>query len=111
MCGGRYYTDRATADKVLDALAASSSLLLLATGACPYGGADELAETWAKSREVDYVGYPAKFKRDGKRAGPERNQRMLEVFRPDLVVAFPGGRGTADMVRRAESAGVDVAAT
>ena len=27
-------------------------------------------------------------------------------FKPDLVVAFPGGRGTADMVRRARKAGV-----
>jgi hypothetical protein len=38
---------------------------------------------------------------DGRAAGPRRNQRMLEDFRPDLVVAFPGGRGTAYMVRRA----------
>lgn len=30
------------------------------------------------------------------------------VARPDLVVAFPGGRGTADMVRRATAAGIEV---
>lgn len=28
--------------------------------------------------------------------------------KPDLVVAFPGGRGTADMVQRARAAGVEV---
>jgi UDP-N-acetylmuramoylalanine-D-glutamate ligase len=33
---------------------------------------------------------------------------MLDVGKPDLVVAFPGGRGTADMVRRAKEAGVEV---
>jgi len=33
---------------------------------------------------------------------------MLE-HNPQLVVAFPGGRGTADMVRRSREAGVDVA--
>jgi hypothetical protein len=32
---------------------------------------------------------------------------MLE-YGPDLVVAFPGGRGTADMVRRAKAAGCEV---
>jgi hypothetical protein len=33
---------------------------------------------------------------------------MLGQGHPDLVVAFPGGRGTADMVRRANAAGVRV---
>ena len=44
----------------------------------------------------------------GKRAGPLRNQRMLDEGKPDLVVAFPGGGGTKDMVRRAVKAGVSV---
>ena len=33
---------------------------------------------------------------------------MLAMARPRLVVAFPGGRGTADMVRQAAGAGVHV---
>jgi hypothetical protein len=33
---------------------------------------------------------------------------MLDEFRPDVVLAFPGGRGTADMVHRAIAAGVRV---
>jgi formate dehydrogenase assembly factor FdhD len=32
----------------------------------------------------------------------------LSKGKPDLVVAFPGGRGTADMVRKAQTAGVPV---
>jgi predicted Rossmann-fold nucleotide-binding protein len=32
---------------------------------------------------------------------------MLE-WKPDLVVAFPGGTGTADMVAQAKAAGVAV---
>lgn len=35
---------------------------------------------------------------------------MLTDGQPDLVVAFPGGRGTADMVRRARAAGVETVA-
>jgi len=33
--------------------------------------------------------------------------RMIE-WRPDLLVVFAGGKGTADMVRRARAAGVEV---
>ena len=33
---------------------------------------------------------------------------MLDEGKPDLVIAFPGGRGTADMVRKANRAGVKV---
>jgi hypothetical protein len=44
----------------------------------------------------------------GKAAGPIRNQRMIDEGKPDLVIAFPGGRGTADMVSRAKKAGIPV---
>jgi hypothetical protein len=69
-------------------------------------GADALAGRWADAREVNTEVFYADWAR-GKRAGPERNQRMLDS-KPDLVVAFPGGRGTADMVRRAKAAGIEV---
>lgn len=42
------------------------------------------------------------------RAGIRRNQRMIDEGKPDLVVAFPGGTGTADMIERAERAGIPV---
>lgn len=48
------------------------------------------------------------WKDHGKAAGPIRNQLMLDDFKPDLVVAFPGGKGTADMVKKAQDAGVTV---
>ncbi len=41
-------------------------------------------------------------------AGPRRNQRMLDSFKPDLVIAFEGGRGTADCCRRATKMGIRV---
>lgn len=34
-------------------------------------------------------------------AGIYRNQEMLDMFMPDLVIAFPGGNGTDDLVARA----------
>jgi hypothetical protein len=33
---------------------------------------------------------------------------MLMEGKPDLVVAFPGGRGTANMIEQARKAGVEV---
>ncbi len=53
--------------------------------------------------------FRALWERHGRAAGVIRNQAMLD-YGIDLVLAFPGGRGTADMVRRARSAGVAVAA-
>lgn len=70
-------------------------------------GADRLAAKWADINGIPLVTYPALWKQ-GKKAGPIRNAFMLADSRPDLVIAFPGGSGTADMVSRAEAAGIPV---
>ena len=61
-----------------------------------------------RARDVACTPQPADWKRYGRGAGPARNQAMLVEFNPQLLVAFPGGKGTADMVRRAQKAGVRV---
>lgn len=71
-------------------------------------GADRLAWRWAVANGVPVEKFPANWRRDGRAAGPIRNQQMLDEGRPDIVVAFPGGRGTADMVRRARKAGIPI---
>ncbi len=71
-------------------------------------GADSHAALWASVNGVTVEAYPADWKKHGRAAGPLRNARMLAEGKPDLVIAFPGGRGTADMVRKAEAAGVPV---
>jgi hypothetical protein len=71
-------------------------------------GADSEAGVFARLRHAKEIIYRANWKAHGKAAGPIRNQRMLDEAKPELVIAFPGGRGTADMVRRAEAAGVPV---
>lgn len=73
-----------------------------------YKGADELADQWAAHRGIPVERFPADWKGRGRKAGPERNQRMIDQGHPDLVVAFPGGDGTADMMRRARAAGIEV---
>lgn len=71
-------------------------------------GADTLAEDWAVVNWCTVEEYKADWKTHGKRAGPIRNRQMLDEGKPDIVVAFPGGKGTADMVRRAQKANIEV---
>lgn len=79
---------------------------VIITGCAP--GADRCADGWAVCNWTQLLEFPADWRTHGKAAGPIRNQRMLDEGKPDVVIAFPGGRGTADMVRRAERAGVRV---
>lgn len=106
VCGGRDFSDCGLLFDTLDALAKTEMIDCIIEGDAR--GADRIAGAWAKRRRVDLRLYPADWKTHGKAAGPIRNQRMIDDGRPDLVIAFPGGRGTADMVRRAEAAGVTV---
>ena len=71
-------------------------------------GADTLAGEWAKARGVPVQEFPADWKRYGNAAGPIRNQQMLREGKPDVVIAFPGGRGTANMIEQARCFGVPV---
>ena len=67
-----------------------------------------MARDWARTKpEVERFVCHADWEKHGKAAGPKRNKRMLE-WKPDLVVAFPGGKGTANMVQQARQAGVEV---
>lgn len=71
-------------------------------------GADNLAEQWAMINWCPLKEYKADWKKHKLAAGPLRNMQMLTEGRPELVVAFPGGRGTADMVAKARAYGVEV---
>lgn len=83
----------------------SNDVVIISGGAT---GADRVAATFAEVNFYAYEEYPADWKQYGKRAGYLRNVQMLQEGRPDLVVAFPGGRGTAMMVDLARKANVKV---
>lgn len=104
VCGGRDYSDRTTVYRELDALAPQPTVIIHGGAR----GADSLAEDWAASRDVMSHVWLANWKAHGRAAGPIRNSYMLTDGKPDLIVAFPGGRGTADMIRQAKRAGVTV---
>lgn len=106
VCGGRDYADRELVYVVLDRIHGETPIEFIIQGEAD--GADALARDWAVSRKVALIGCHADWKKHGRAAGPMRNQDMLDRWEPDVVIAFPGGAGTADMVRRARRAGVPV---
>lgn len=105
--GGRDYTDSQELFGFLDEIHCETPITLLIHGAA--SGADTLAEEWAKSREVSYLGIPAKWKTgtQGKAEGVIRN-RLLFDWEPDKVLAVQGGKGTASTVRIAQTLSVFV---
>jgi hypothetical protein len=105
VCGGRDYRNRAYLYGVLDGLHMALKLTRLIHGDAR--GADSLADEWARSRDVTVTAFPADWETLGRRAGPARNAVML-AERPQYVIAFPGGVGTRDMMRKARAKRVRV---
>lgn len=106
VCGGRKYNNAQRLYSILGKLHRERGIDIVIQGGA--AGADDLAKGWAHAHGINTITYAAEWDKHGRSAGPKRNQAMLERERPDAVVAFPGGRGTADMVRRAKAAGVRI---
>jgi predicted NAD-dependent protein-ADP-ribosyltransferase YbiA (DUF1768 family) len=101
VCGGRDFHD---IDFIVDRLLRLHErfgFTTIITGMAR--GPDRYAYDFAKELGIPTDEYPiekADWNQYGNAAGPRRNQRMLISGKPELGIAFPGGRGTADMTRR-----------
>ena len=104
VCGGRNFNDRKLLVKVLDDLYLNRGMTTLIEGEAK--GADQMSAWWAEAYNIIIERYPANWSRYGRSAGHIRNQQMIDEGKPDLVVAFPGGKGTDNMVQRAKAAQV-----
>lgn len=102
VCGGRDYQDRA---RVALELANERPDIVITGGAT---GADALAADISRKSGIPTLIMPAPWERYGRSAGSVRNNWMLKFANPTHVLAFPGGSGTADMVKRAREAGLPV---
>lgn len=105
VCGGRDFDDYELLYTTLDLITYGQNDVIIIEGDAR--GADKMAGQWAKERGHRLEVFPAEWGKFGNRAGPIRNQQMLNEG-PDLVIAFPGGRGTAHMVGISKKAGVKV---
>ena len=103
--GGRDYDDRQTVNEVLGYVAGkmAKSAIKLAHGGAT--GADTLARDWAYTTLgcENVRQFNAYWDLDGPSAGPKRNARMLDEFKPHVLIVFPGGVGTADCVQKAKA--------
>lgn len=107
VCGGRDFDDVALVEKTLTEMHATTPISVIIEGGAK--GADTHAFRWAsRGNRAGTETYEANWADYGRGAGPIRNCRMLDKGKPDVVVAFPGGRGTADMVKQARARGVRV---
>jgi len=107
VCGGRDYSNLERVRTEILQLAADwgQHHLLIVHGAAR--GADQLAGWIADGLGVATEEHPAQWDDLGRRAGMVRNEQMAQAG-AELCVAFPGGRGTADMVERARKRGIPV---
>lgn len=118
VCGGRQFSDRTLFMEAIEEHVGKKSIhydpddnwlpLDVTIIAGDAKGADKMAIDWAVVNHCDFQEYLADWKTHGRAAGPIRNQQMLDEGAPDKVMAFPGGRGTADMVRKARAANLEV---
>lgn len=117
VCGGRAYEDRDAVWRWLDQNTPRTEPdehgndmpkgVTIIHGKCPTG-ADKFADEWAVVNWCNVEEYPADWRTHGLASGPIRNSRMLKEGKPDIVIAFPGGAGTRDMVSKAKRAGIEV---
>ena len=111
VCGGRDFGGNTDDDRkihaALDKAHVHKPITVLIHGAAR--GADISGACWAQMHaDITILPYPADWDANPRSAGFIRNQQMLDEGRPEGVIAFPGGRGTSDMVRRARKAGLPV---
>lgn len=104
IAGGRSYQPTSEDRASLDFFHEQSPITEVLCGMA--NGADAEGARWARRRGIPVHEYPPNWASFGKRAGPMRNQTMVDDA--DALIAFPGGAGTADVIRRAKSKGIDV---
>lgn len=109
VCGGRSYSNKEKIYEVLSSIHKDTLITILIHGAAK--GADSIAGYWARENSIKEKQCPALWNTYGKAAGSIRNQKMLDDNKVDLVIAFPSGKGTADMIERAKKANIEVRET
>lgn len=109
ICGGRDYDDSNTVNETLRKVLANyepEKVVIVTGGAI---GADTLAMQWAIKNEIKYLTVPPRWSVNGRAAAFLRNEEMASILpQGTLVVAFPGGKGTAHMISMANTRGFEV---
>jgi ribA/ribD-fused uncharacterized protein len=100
VCGGRDFNDINFIINELNRINELYNITVLIHGCAD--GADSIAGAWAEEINIDVKRFPANWKIYKKSAGFIRNQEMLDKGEPEMVLAFPGDKGTSDMISRSK---------
>ena len=107
VCGGRDNHDEDYVHRTLDRLlAARGPFERVIHGDAR--GIDRMAGKWARDHGILEWDFLPEWHRVDAHDGLSRNQRMIAAGAPDLVVAFPGGEGTENMIAQAKAADIEV---
>lgn len=104
IAGGRDYDLTITDFDKLDAVHKEHNISLVLSGCAT--GADTWGEVWAGQRGIQVQHYMPLWKIHGKAAGFMRNHDM--ALAADALAVFPGGKGTANMLKQAQERGLRV---
>jgi hypothetical protein len=104
--GGRDETRFSLVHEELDRFHKKCPITFLGEGGAP--GIDTICRRWAFQKGIACATMHANWDFYYKAAGPIRNCWMLEFFDPDVVLRFPGGTGTANCAKQAETLGIEV---
>jgi hypothetical protein len=105
VCGGRDFNDKQLVYETLDKFLKIRQDIIIVNGDAR--GADSLATEWAKERNVKCELFPANWEKHKRAAGPIRNKEMIDS-KLDVLVAFPGGKGTQNMIAQCKKNNVKV---
>lgn len=102
VCGGKDYKSLIMVCNELNKLDPVPTQLVVGDSR----GADDLAVMWAREKNIPF----RKVNRDNRHGNRAMFYRNIEMFeeKPDLVLAFPGSRGTEMMIALAEMAEIPV---
>ena len=107
ICGSRNFSDKQLIRSVIMQL--PKDTVIIQGGA---RGADHMAKLYALERGMIVEEYLPNWDELGKKAGPLRNQEMIDKGHPDKVIAFfydmENSKGTWDMIRRSEKANIPI---
>lgn len=104
--GGRNYDNKKVIRRNLEKVNDENEIKLLIEGEAT--GADILCRRWAVKNKIPTARVKPDWKRLGDKAGMKRNTEMLKTYKPNLLLAFPGGVGTEHCVREAKRLGIAI---
>lgn len=103
--GGRDYEDEELTFARLNRIHRFEGIREIGVGCAT--GIDTFVLNWAVENGISYQRYVADWDAIGNEAGCIRNGVMLEDFKPDRLLVFPGGTGTTDCTRKARKLNIE----